>query len=39
MDERNEAGLSTISRDEKGFMSLALVTGVFNKLKKLDQCL
>lgn len=35
MDESNKAGL----RDEKEFLFLALVTGMFNRLKKLDQCL
>lgn len=35
MDERNKGVLSTIRRDEKVFMSLALVTGMFNRLKKI----
>lgn len=39
VDPSNKPGLNTISRDENGLVSLAPVTGMFTRLKKLDQCL
>lgn len=39
VDRSNNPGLNTISRDENGLVSLAPVTGMFTRLKKLDQCL
>lgn len=39
VDRSNKPGLNTISRDENGLVSLAPVTGMFTRLKKLDQCL
>lgn len=39
VDRSNKPGLNTVSRDENGLMSLAPDTGMFTRLKKLDQCL
>lgn len=39
VDRSNKLGLNTVSRDENGLVSLAPVTGMFTRLKKLDQCL